>query len=97
MTGNLGQSETGRADSGAVAEAVLRYVLEEFRGKTGIDLRLDDGALCKVRERCQKAVVELKRCGVANVSVPFLVFDGADPVHLDVTVTREDIATRVER
>ncbi|MCR4398191.1 MAG: Hsp70 family protein [Firmicutes bacterium] len=74
--------------------AILEIVLEDFRAKTGIDLRYDAEAMKTVEKSCERAALEVERRGIANVSAPFLVFDGSRPVHLDLTLTRDEVAAR---
>jgi len=82
-------------------EALIRYVAEEFRKESGIDVRKDPMALQRLKEACEKAKVELSAALQTDVNLPFITADASGPKHLQKTITRAKfeqlIADLVER
>ncbi|NPV70485.1 MAG: Hsp70 family protein [Firmicutes bacterium] len=83
-----GDSPTG------LACVILEMIVAEFRQRHGVDLRSDPVALAKALASCARAARDLERWQVVNVSVPFILIDGSNPRHLDVTLTREEVLAK---
>jgi len=76
-----GDTKTGGAD---IDNAVVGYLLEEFRRQSGIDLTTDKMAMTRLKEAAEKAKIELSTLVTTDVDLPFVMQDK----HLHVTVTR---------
>ncbi|MEM2858983.1 MAG: molecular chaperone DnaK [Nitrososphaerota archaeon] len=80
-----GDTQLGGRD---MDEALLRYVVEEFRKQTGIDLTRDPQAMNRLREAVEKAKIELSSVYETEINLPFIAFDSSGPKHLQMTITR---------
>ncbi len=81
-------------------EAVMKYLVEEFKKAEGVDLSNDKVAMQRLKEAAEKAKIELSGVTSSNVNLPYITADATGPKHLDVTISRakfnELTATLVE-
>merc|ERR1712038_1950820 len=68
--------------------ALLNYLVQEFKKEQGIDLTKDNMALQRVREAAEKAKVELSSSQQTDVNLPYLTMDATGPKHMNVKLTR---------
>ncbi|WP_462405586.1 molecular chaperone DnaK [Gracilibacillus sp. Marseille-QA3620] len=68
--------------------AVMEYLIEEFRKENGIDLSKDKMALQRLKDAAEKAKKDLSGVTSTQISLPFITAGEAGPLHLDVTLTR---------
>jgi molecular chaperone DnaK len=80
-----GDTQLGGRD---MDEVLTRYVVEEFRKHTGIDLTRDQQAMIRVREAVEKAKIELSSVYETEINLPFIAYDSSGPKHLQLTLTR---------
>jgi molecular chaperone DnaK len=83
-----GDTKTGGAD---IDNAVVGYLIDEFKRQNGIDLSTDRMALTRLKEAAEKAKIELSTLVTTDVDLPFIMQDK----HLHFTLTRaklEDLA-----
>ncbi len=71
-------------------DAVVQWLVGEFRKDQGIDLSGDKQALQRLTEAAEKAKIELSTLTSANINLPFITADQSGPKHLDITLTRAD-------
>lgn len=64
------------------------YIVSEFKRTEGIDLGKDKVALQRITEEAEKAKKELSSAQTVNINLPFITTTKADPVHLDMNITR---------
>ena len=64
------------------------YILNEFKGSTGIDLTKDRMALQRVREAAEKAKCELSSAMQTEVNLPFISANADGPQHVQLMITR---------
>ena len=76
-----GDTKTGGAD---IDNALVGYLLEEFRKQTRIELTSDKMAMTRLKEAAEKAKIELSTLVTTDVDLPFIMQDK----HLHLTVTR---------
>ncbi len=69
-------------------EAVMKYLVEEFKKESGIDLTADKVAMQRLKEAAEKAKIELSGMTTTNVNLPYITADATGPKHLDVTLSR---------
>ena len=69
-------------------ERIVRYLIDEFRKETGVDLSKDKMAMQRLREAAEKAKIELSGLPQTNVNLPFISASDAGPLHMDITITR---------
>jgi len=68
--------------------AILHWMLDEFKKDTGIDLSKDKMALQRLRDAAEKAKIELSGTQATEINQPFITMDGSGPKHLALTLTR---------
>src|SRR5690554_636944 len=69
-------------------EAVMNYLVEEFKKQEGIDLSKDKMALQRLRDAAEKAKKELSGITTTQISLPFISMSDTGPVHLETNLTR---------
>jgi len=69
-------------------QAVMNWLIEEFRRENGIDLSKDMMALQRLKEAAEKAKCELSSAASSDINLPFITADANGPKHLTVTLTR---------
>jgi molecular chaperone DnaK len=80
-----GDTQLGGAD---MDEVLTKYLIEEFKKQTGIDISNDRMAVQRVREAAEKAKIELSTLLTTDINIPFLASDATGPKHLTMTLTR---------
>ena len=71
-------------------ERVIDWMADDFKAKTGIDLRSDKMALQRLKEAAEKAKMELSTTTSTSINLPFITATQEGPQHLDVTLSRSD-------
>ena len=69
-------------------QAVLEWLITEFRRETGIDLSTDRMALQRLRDAAERAKVELSSVVETEINLPFITADASGPQHLVKSLTR---------
>jgi len=80
-----GDTQIGGSD---VDNAVMGYIVEEFKRHVGTDLRGDKIAIARLKEAAEKAKIELSTMMTTDIDLPFLYSDASGPKHLHLTLTR---------
>ena len=75
---------------------ILKYLIEEFKGQTGIDLSNDKLALQRLKEAAEKAKIELSSKTSADINLPFLTADATGPKHFNTTLSRAKLESLVD-
>ena len=68
--------------------AVMNWLVEEFKKQTGIDLSQDKMAEQRLKDAAEKAKIELSTVMSTNINLPFITADASGPKHMDLTLTR---------
>ena len=69
-------------------DAIMDYLVSEFKKSQGIDLKADKMAMQRLKEAAEKAKIELSGMQQTQINLPFITADATGPKHLDVTLTR---------
>ena len=69
-------------------EAVLNWLVAEFRAETGIDLAQDRMALQRLRDAAERAKIELSSTLETEINLPFITADASGPQHLVKPLSR---------
>lgn len=77
-------------------ERVIKYLIEEFKNTSGIDLRNDPLALQRLKEAAEKAKIELSSTQQTEVNLPYITADASGPKHMNVKITRAKLESLVE-
>ncbi len=71
---------------------MINYVLEQFKAKHGIDLRVDPVAMQRIRDLAERTKIDLSSREAAPFSVPFVTMTPqGQPLNIDFTFTRKMI------
>ncbi len=87
-----GDTELGGSDFDA---RVLKYLMDEFKSQTGIDLSNDKLALQRLKEAAEKAKIELSSKTSTDINLPYLTADATGPKHFNTTLTRAKLESLV--
>ncbi|XVF61464.1 hypothetical protein PTKIN_Ptkin08bG0131300 [Pterospermum kingtungense] len=68
--------------------ALLEYLVSEFKRIDNIDLSKDKLALQRLREAAEKAKIELSSTSQTEINLPFITADASGAKHLNITLTR---------
>lgn len=69
-------------------EAILGWLVSEFRAETGIDLSQDRMALQRLRDAAERAKIELSSTLETEINLPFITADASGPQHLVKPLSR---------
>jgi molecular chaperone DnaK len=76
-------------------QAILQWLVDQFRNSTGIDLTKDRMALQRLKEASEKAKCELSTLDRVEVRLPFIAQGPTGPQHLEATLNREQLEAMV--
>ena len=68
--------------------AIIHWMLAEFKKETGIDLSKDKMALQRLRDAAEKAKIELSGVATTEINQPFITMDASGPKHLSLQLSR---------
>ncbi|KAE8706329.1 Heat shock 70 kDa protein [Hibiscus syriacus] len=69
--------------------ALLEYLVTEFKRTDNIDLSKDRLALQRLREAAEKAKIELSSTSQTEINLPFITADASGAKHLNITLTNQ--------
>ena len=69
-------------------QAIIDYLVEEFKKEQGIDLSKDKMAMQRLKDAAEKAKKDLSGVTSTQISLPFISAGANGPVHLENTLTR---------
>ncbi len=76
--------------------AVVEYLIDEFKKDSGIDLKSDKLALQRLKEAAEKAKIELSAAEQTDINLPFITADKTGPKHINLKMTRAKLEALVE-
>ena len=76
--------------------AVVDYLISEFKKDNGIDLKSDKLALQRLKEAAEKAKIELSSAEQTDINLPFITADKTGPKHINLKMTRAKLEALVE-
>ncbi|HSE99306.1 MAG TPA: molecular chaperone DnaK [Nitrososphaeraceae archaeon] len=81
-----GDTQLGGTD---MDNAIIEYILQEFKQQTGLDIRNDNAAMMRIKEAAEKAKIELSNLVSTEINLPFLAYDpSTGPKNLIINLTR---------
>ncbi len=72
-------------------EAIINWLVNEFKQDNGIDLRKDPMALQRLKEAAEKGKCELSSSATTEINLPFITADQSGPKHLTQTLSRSKL------
>lgn len=76
--------------------AIINYLISEFKKDTGVDLTVDPLAMQRVKESAEKAKIELSTAQQTDVNLPYITADATGPKHLNIKISRAKLEALVE-
>ena len=76
--------------------AIVEYLINEFKKDNGIDLKSDKLALQRLKEAAEKAKIELSSAEQTDINLPFITADKTGPKHINLKMTRAKLEALVE-
>ena len=76
-------------------DAIVNYLIDEFKKDSGIDLRSDKLALQRLKEAAEKAKIELSSATQTEINLPFITADKTGPKHVNLKFTRAKLEALV--
>ncbi len=76
---------------------IVKYLADEFKKETGVDLTKDKMALQRLKEAAEKAKIELSSSQQTEINQPFISMDpnGGQPLHMVLKLTRAKLESLV--
>jgi molecular chaperone DnaK len=72
-------------------QAIIAWILSEFKKDSGLDLSRDPLALQRIKEAAEKAKIELSTTMESEINQPFITTDESGPKHLVMKLTRSKL------
>ena len=69
-------------------DAIVDWIVTEFKKSSGIDLSKDLPAMSRLREAAEKAKTELSGTTSTQINLPYITSVDGQPAHLDLTLSR---------
>jgi molecular chaperone DnaK len=69
-------------------DALIGWLVDNFKKENGIDLRKDPMALQRLKEEAEKAKIALSSAQTVDINLPFITADASGPKHLNVQLNR---------
>ena len=87
------KSTDGDAHMGGrdIDQKIVRYIADEFKKESGIDVTKDPLALQRLDEAAEKAKHELSASAETEINIPFITSDADGPKHLLLKLTRSTL------
>lgn len=76
--------------------AVIKWMEDEFRKQTGIDLSKDIQAQQRLKDAAEKAKIELSTTMETDINLPYISADAIGPKHLALTLSRAKLESLVD-
>jgi len=76
-------------------DAIVNYLIDEFKKDNGINLRNDKLALQRLKEAAEKAKIELSSATQTEINLPFITADKTGPKHVNLKFTRAKLEALV--
>lgn len=76
--------------------AIINYLVEEFKKEQGVDLKQDPLAMQRVKEAAEKAKIELSTAQQTDVNLPYVTANASGPKHMAIKISRAKLESLVE-
>ncbi|WP_393971904.1 molecular chaperone DnaK [Oxyplasma meridianum] len=80
-----GDTKLGGTD---MDEAIIKFLLDDFKQKEGMDLSKDKSAYIRLKDAAEKAKIELSTTMTTEINLPYITANQTGPKHLQYTLTR---------
>ena len=79
-----------------VDQIIIKWLLDQFKADTGLDMSKDKMIIQRLREAAEKAKVELSSAQTTEINLPYLTADGSGPKHLIASLTRSKFEQMID-
>ena len=69
-------------------QRIMKWILDEFKKESGVDISGDPMALQRIKEAAEKAKVELSSSAETEINQPFITAGASGPMHLVLKMSR---------
>jgi len=80
-----GDTQLGGTD---MDNALMNFIVKDFKDREGVDLSDDDTAMQRLREASEKAKIELSTTMETEINLPFITATNKGPKHMQMKLTR---------
>ena len=77
-------------------QAIMDYLVDEFKKDNAVDLKKDTLALQRLKEAAEKAKIELSSSASTDINLPYITADASGPKHLNIKLSRSKFEALVE-
>lgn len=79
-----------------VDNAVIKWLVDNFKNDTGMDISGDSMVMQRLRDSAEKAKIELSSTQMTDINLPFLTADATGPKHLQCNLSRAQFEKMVD-
>ena len=79
-----------------VDKVIIKWIVDEFRKDSGIDVSNDSMVMQRLRDAAEKAKIELSTAQSTDINLPFLTADAAGPKHLQLELSRSNFEIMID-
>jgi len=72
-------------------QRIIKWLIDEFKKESGVDLKNDRMALQRLKEAAEKAKIDLSTTQEAEINLPFITADASGPKHLNLKLSRSQL------
>ncbi len=72
-------------------EAIIKYLLDDFKSKEGVDLSKDKNAYIRLKDAAEKAKIELSSTTSTEINLPYITATQDGPKHLQLNMSRSKL------
>jgi molecular chaperone DnaK len=88
-----GDTQLGGTD---MDDAIVDYLLDEFKKKQKVNLKSDKTAIQRLKEAAEKAKIELTNVKETEINLPFIAQSDDGPIHFQHNLTRAKLEELIE-
>lgn len=79
-----------------VDATLIKWITDEFKKESGIDVTGDSMVIQRLREAAEKAKIELSSTQQTDINLPFITADASGPKHLNLSLTRSKFEKMID-
>lgn len=76
--------------------AIIDWVVEEFKNKHGVDVSNDPKAMIRIKDAGEKAKIELSTTLSSKIDLPYLSQKEGEPLHFELAFSRAKLESLIE-
>ncbi len=72
-------------------EAIINYIVDDFKSRESLDLRNDKVAMQRIKDAAEKAKIELSTVLETDINLPYITVTSEGPKNLEIKITRAQL------